>query len=199
MLNVYALVERGRALFEGGPSVEAMLFTTLTPSAAKIGINVEIGDAARVEERDCGCLLGSLGLRTHLSEIGSFEKLSSEGTTFFRSNVVQILEEVLPARFGGAATAYQLVEEETADGATRLILRVDPIVGSLDEMAVRSALLDGLRQGGLVNEYQTRLLEQADAVDVQRLAPIVTPAGKVLPYQLQKRDNRAPASARSRA
>ena len=38
--------------------------------------------AAQIEQRPCGCLLGALGLTTHLSEIRSFEKLTGAGMTF---------------------------------------------------------------------------------------------------------------------
>jgi hypothetical protein len=119
-LDRYAVIERRRAVVEGGPSVDAMLFTPLSPDAPKVGFNVELGDSARIEERDCGCLLGELGLRTHLSEIRSFEKLSSEGTSFARGNVVEILDEALPGRFGGGPLDYQLLEEEGPDGAMLL-------------------------------------------------------------------------------
>jgi hypothetical protein len=180
----YAVVERERPVFEGGPLVGALLFTTLSESAPKVALNLETGDSARVEQRACGCLLGDLGLTTHLSHVRSFEKLSSEGTTFARSNVVQILEEVLPARFGGTALDYQLVESEGGDGASRLTLRVHPHVGPLDAAAARAVFLAELGRGGMVDTYQARLIEQARSVEVERLPPLATAAGKVLPYHL---------------
>jgi hypothetical protein len=186
MTNQYAVVERERELFAGGPTIDALLFTTLAPTAGKIGINVEPGDSARVEVRDCGCPLGALGLRTHLSDIRSFEKMSSEGTTFVRSNLTQILEEVLPARFGGTEVDYQLVEEEGDDGATRLRLLIDPAVGPLDENAVRATLLQELRSGGIFSQFHAGLIERAESVVVQRQSPLTTRAGKVLPFQLQR-------------
>lgn len=182
----YAVVERERPLYEGGPSVEALLFTTLGHTTPKIGLNVELGDSAKVEVRDCGCLLGELGLRTHLAEIRSFEKLSTEGTSFARSNVVQILEEVLPERFGGTALDYQLAEEEGADGTSLLVLRVAPGVGAVDEGALREALLAELGRGGLADAYQADLIRRAESIVVRRLAPIATRAGKVLPFQLAR-------------
>jgi len=182
----YAVVERERAVGEAGPTVKALLFSTLSETTPKIAFNVELGDSARVEERDCGCLLGDLGLRTHLSEIRSFEKLSTEGTSFARTNVVQILEEVLPARFGGTALDYQLVEEEATDGASMLVLRVAPSVGPLDEGAVRATLLEELGRGSIVNEYQAGQLERAESVVVKRLQPLATGAGKVLPFHLAR-------------
>ena len=140
--------------------------------------------------------MGDLGLTTHLSEIRSFEKLSSEGTSFARQDVLRILEETLPARFGGSAVDYQIVEEEAAGGGTRLTMRVDPDVGPLDEAAVRATFLQELARGGLVEAYQTRLLQQAEAIVIVRAAPLSTAAGKVLPFQVLRhaRTTDAPTS-----
>ena len=189
--HLFAATVRRRRLFAGAPAVDALLLTSLSPAAAKVALNVELGDSARIEEKDCGCLLGELGLRTHLSEIRSFEKLSTEGTSFACSNVVEILEELLPARFGGSALDYQLVEEElAASGATRLSLRVHPAVGSLDEAAVRSTLLAALGRGGIVDTYQANLIRHAGSIVVVRRTPLATPAGKVLPFHLARRTGR---------
>jgi hypothetical protein len=182
----FALAQRRRELGDGGPMVDALLLTSLSPSTPKIALNAELGDSATIEQRACGCALGAIGLRTHLSDIRSFEKLSSEGTTFARSNLLQILEEILPARFGGSTLDYQLVEEEGPDAATLLILRVNPTVGAIDEREVRATLLAELARGGMADTYQARLIERAESVIVRRLPPVATTAGKVLPYHLAR-------------
>ena len=184
--NRYAAIERERAVFENGPAVRALLMTALTPTNPKVILNTEPGDSARIEQRACGCALGSIGLRTHLSEIRSFEKLSSEGSTFARGNVLQILETVLPARFGGSALDYQLVEEEGGDAATLLVLRVHPSVGPLDEGALRTTLLAELGQDSAMDAYQAELIRRAESVVIRRLPPLATRAGKVLPFQLAR-------------
>ena len=102
-LHRHAVIERERPTFEDGPLVNSLHVTTLSLNAPMITLNVELGDSARLQERACGCPLGALGLRTHVSEIQSFEKLSTEGTTFARAGIVRILEEALPSRFGGTA------------------------------------------------------------------------------------------------
>jgi hypothetical protein len=184
MTDRFALVQRPRAASVGGPIVDALLFTTLSPGAGKIAINTETGDYAYAEERACGCPLGALGLSTHLSGIRSFEKVTGEGTSFVRSNLERVLEDVLPARFGGTSVDYQLAEEETVDGMTRLVLRVRPSVGSLDEALLRTTLLDAMGRGGLVDRYHAGLLRQAGSITIRREAPVATRAGKVLPFQL---------------
>lgn len=180
----YAIVERERPLTDGGPTVRALLVTTLTPTVATVALNTEPGDYARMERRACGCSLGDLGLTTHLSEVRSFEKLSGEGVTFVRSNVLPIIEEVLPARFGGTAVDYQLCEEEGPDSTTRMVLRVSPSVGDVDEAALKATLLEHLAVGGLVDRHHAELLRLAGSVAVERRPPQPTPAGKVLPLQL---------------
>ena len=184
MLDRFALIRRDRSVMDGGPVVESLLVTSLSPAAGMIAFNTEMGDYARVRERDCGCLLGELGLRMHLSEIRSFEKLTGEGVTFASSNLQQILEEVLPARFGGRSIDYQLVEEEAPDGVTRLVLRVSSGVGSVDDEALRSTLLEELSRGSPVDRYHVELWRQARTVEVRRESPLVTQAGKVLPFHL---------------
>ncbi len=191
MLDRYAVVTRRRATVPGGPAVDALLFSTLTPSAQKIALNTELGDEAVVEERDCDCLLGSLGLRTHLSEIRSFGKLTGEGVTFARSNLEQFVEVILPARFGGTSMDYQITEEENASGTARLVLRVHPTVGPLDEAAARAALLAYLRQAGPVEQYQAALWEQAGTIEVRREPPNASCVGKVPPVRVVRTEDGA--------
>ena len=168
-----------------GTLVEPLLLTSLTSYAPKVMFNAEMGDTARVEERECGCTLGALGLKTHLLEVRSFEKLTGEGATFARSTLLSLLEETLPRRFGGSSIDYQLAEEEHADSATRLILRVSPSVGPLDEAAVLATLLDELRNGGLSDRHQADLWRQAGTVTVRREAPRAGGGGRILPLQIR--------------
>jgi phenylacetate-coenzyme A ligase PaaK-like adenylate-forming protein len=190
----YALIERARPIVDGGPEVRALMLTTLTDTVATVSFNTEPGDYANVEQRQCGCGLGELGLTTHLSRVRSFEKLSGEGVTFARSNLMRTLEEVLPARFGGSALDYQLVEDEAPDSLVRLTLRVHPSVGDLDEEAVREALLADLGGGGIVDRNHAELLRRAGSVIISREPPLATAAGKVLPFQLVRGGSPGPSS-----
>jgi hypothetical protein len=180
-----AVIARTREVEPGGPVVDALLFSSISSSAPKLLLNAELGDYARVERRPCDCALGALGLRTHLSDIRSFEKLNSEGVSYARANLLPIVEQTLPGRFGGTSVHYQLVEEEADDTATRLVLRVDPSVGPVDETALRRALLDELARGGtLLDRYQVELLRRARSVTISRQPPVATRAGKILPFQI---------------
>jgi phenylacetate-coenzyme A ligase PaaK-like adenylate-forming protein len=178
-----ALITRPRTDQPGGPTVDALLVTTLAPHTAKIYLNAETGDYAQVEVRECDCLLGTLGLRTHLSHVRSFDKLTGEGVTFLRANLEAILEDVLPARFGGTPMDYQLVEDEDADGSARLRLYIAPAVGPIDEAAARATLLAELSKGSLLNHHMAALWRRAETITVRRAPPLQTRAGKVLPFQ----------------
>jgi hypothetical protein len=164
--------------------VDAFLFTSLLPSAPKVLLNVESGDYGIVERRDCGCGLAALGLRDHISEIRSFEKLSGEGMTFVQTDLLRVVEEVLPARFGGTSADYQVLEEEGQDGILRLLLIVSPDIGPLDEEAVRQNFLEELGRGGGLSRFGAAMWQRAGTVRVRRQRPVATKVGKILPFHL---------------
>lgn len=185
--NAYAMIERSRTVGAGGPVVEALLFTSLLPSAPKVLLNVESGDCARIERRECDCALGATGLTTHLDTIRSFEKLTGEGMTFIQLDLLGVLEDVLPARFGGSAADYQALEEEDEHGILRLILAVSPRVGPVDPDAVRAAFLDALEQQQGASRGAVAMWRRAGTVQVVRRQPLPTPAGKILPFHIAPR------------
>src|SRR5262249_43576160 len=102
---------------DGGPELPSntLLLSSLRASATFVLLNVSMGDQATMSERSCGCPLERFGWTTHLHDIRSREKLTAAGMTFLDADVIRVLEEVLPARFGGAPTDYQLVEDEGPD------------------------------------------------------------------------------------
>jgi hypothetical protein len=187
--DALALIQQPRTVGEVGPTVDAFLFTTLLPTAPKLMLNVETGDYGALEQRDCDCLLGKLGLRDHMSSIESHDKLTSEGVTFARSRVLEVLEVVLPGRFGGAATDYQVLEEEDGNGLRRLYLLINPEVGSVDESALKQTFLEELARGGELDDFMARLWERADAIEIRREAPRAMPGGKTLSFHVAASPN----------
>jgi phenylacetate-coenzyme A ligase PaaK-like adenylate-forming protein len=175
-----AFVRRGpdRAGDDGG----ALAITTLDPYTPTIMFNTDLGDDADISTRDCGCVFGQIGLTTRIMNVRPFGRLSSEGITFEAVDIVAILERELPARFGGHATDYQIAEEHSADGRSRLILRVHPRVRIDDTHAVRDFLLHAIGRGGVADRHISRVLGEADAIQVARQAPIATAVGKILPF-----------------
>lgn len=181
----FGLIQRKRPVASHALVVDALLVTSLLPSTPKILLNVESGDYGVMTQKPCGCGLGALGLTTHLSEIRSFEKLSGEGMTFVQTDLLRILEEVLPARFGGTAADYQVVEEEER-GILRLFLIISPRVGSIDEAGARRVFIAELEKEGGFASMGARIWQRADTVGVRRQWPLATKAGKILPFQLVK-------------
>jgi hypothetical protein len=96
-----------------------LLFSSLRPAARMILLNVSLGDEAIVDQRQCGCPMETAGWTTHLRRIRSQQKVTAGGMNVLNSQLARVLDEVLPGRFGGMATNYQLLEEEATDGRTR--------------------------------------------------------------------------------
>ncbi len=67
--------------------------------------------------------------------------------TFVGTDLVPVIEQVLPARFGGAPTDYQMQETEDAAAHTCLDLLVSLDVGSVDETELVSVVLLELARG----------------------------------------------------
>jgi hypothetical protein len=182
LTNLLALVRRSRGVGDSDLRVDAFLMTSLLPDAPKVLLNVESGDYGVVERRDCACPLGAVGLTAHLAWIRSFEKLSSEGMTFVRSDLLRVLEEVLPGRLGGTAADYQLVEEENRAGISQVSLIVSPKIGRIDEEATRETFLRELERDGGLERVKT--WRRAGTLRIRRQWPIATNAGKILPFHL---------------
>jgi hypothetical protein len=179
MQHHLAMITRSRTVPGFDVEVGAFCFTTLLPSARKLMINVETDDYGIVEERRCGCPWEEFGFSTHLRQIRSFRKLTGEGVTLVGTDVVRILEEVLPARFGGSPLDYQLLEEEDHRGFTRMSVVVSPRVTLDDEAAVVRTFLDELGRGAAQS-----LWRQAGTLRVQRREPVWTERGKLMPLHL---------------
>jgi hypothetical protein len=165
-------------------AASALHFTTLRPTSPKLMINVETDDYAVVQDRRCGCLIGELGFSRHVHAIRSHEKLTSEGMTFEGSEVLTLVEETLPARFGGAPTDYQLVDEVDSELPSVAIV-VSPGVGDVDEDEVVRVVLAALEQGGAGSRLMTGLWRDGGTLRVVRREPIATPPGKVLPIHTE--------------
>lgn len=181
MEDSLALIRRRREVAGWDAEVDAFCFTSLLPSASKLLLNVESDDFGEVEERDCGCALGELGFRRHLRHVRSFGKLTGEGVTLVGSEMEQVLEEVLPARFGGTPLDYQLLEEEDEQAFSRLSLIVSPDVAIDNEEAVIEVVLEALSRSSPAANLAQGLWHQAGTLRVRREVPQWTSRGKLLP------------------
>ncbi|HXJ77421.1 MAG TPA: hypothetical protein VMS64_01965 [Candidatus Methylomirabilis sp.] len=135
--DFHAVIQPGGTVQPNGLPPRALLLSSLRSTMPFILLNVCLGDQAELGQRSCGCVLEKLGWTTHVVGVRSFEKLTAGGMTFFDTDLIRVLEEVLPARFAGGPTDYQLIEEEYTDGRPCLRLLVHPALGPLDSSARR--------------------------------------------------------------
>ena len=179
-----AFVQHERPVGVDGRTVGALCLTTLLPASPKLLVNAEVDDYGVLDEHRCGCPLEDLGLVRHLHTIRSFDKLTSEGMSFVGTDLIRLVEHVLPGRFGGDATSWQLVEEER-DGLPAVELRVHPDVGPVDPDAVVDAALEHLGRVSAAHRMMADAWRQARTLRVVREPPVATAAAKILPLHVR--------------
>jgi hypothetical protein len=167
-------------------TVPAFNLTTLLPTASKVLLNVQMDDYGIIEERHCGCELESYGYTTHVRRIRSYGKLVGEGVTLIGNELMHLLEEVLPARFGGTPLDYQMVEREDEQGLTRLFVLIHPRIELADEQQVVDLVLDAMRESSPMADAARVEWQQMETVRVQRAEPMTTARGKVLPLHIER-------------
>lgn len=164
----------------GGPPRSTLLFSSLLRTDPLVLLNVSLGDQAAVLERSCGCPMERLGWSTHIHTVRSSEKLTAAGVNFLDADVIRVLEDVLPARFGGAPTDYQLVEKPDGRGNVKLALLVDPTLGPMNTGAVRDTFLLELGKGVDADKVMAMIWRDAALIEVERRPPLRTRSGKIL-------------------
>ena len=184
--DTITLIQYPRQVPHALVSVDAFLYTTLMLSAPKILLNVESGDYGVVERRSCGCKLEELGFTDHVYNIRGFDKLTGEGMTFIGTDLIRIIEDILPAQFGGSSTDYQMVEEEDERGHTRMSVLVSPEVGDVDEDGLIQTVLTELGKGKDTQRMMAQVWAEAKTLRVKRIRPLVTARGKLIPLHIQK-------------
>jgi hypothetical protein len=185
--DIHAVIQPGAAGAAAGLPARALVVSSLSESNPYFLLNVSFGDEGQLVDRACDCAMARVGWPRHLHTVRSYEKLTASGMNFLDSDVARVLEEVLPARFGGGATDYQLVEEETDDGRARLRLLVNPSLGPLDGAAVADAFLAAIGYGSGVQRIMGLQWREARLLSVEREVPRATVRGKILHvYKEQK-------------
>lgn len=182
-----ALVQYPRQVPSSDLVVDAFNFTSLSVHAPRVLLNVEIDDFGILERRNCGCPLEELGFHDHLREIYSFRKLTGEGVTLVGSDMVRILEDVLPSRFGGSPLDYQLVEEEDEKSLTRLYLLIHPRLGIDNEASVVEAVIDELEKSGAAAGMAGTIWARCQTLRIKRAVPVTTWRGKLMPLHLSRK------------
>jgi hypothetical protein len=185
--DCHALIQPGDEWVRPELPARALLVSSLRRTAPLILLNVSMGDEAVVTERRCGCALDELGWRVHLHSIRSYEKLTAGGMTFLDKDIIPVLEDWLPARFGGGPTDYQLVEDSSAEGEAMVRLLVHPAVGPLDPAVVAEAFLTRIGAGPGATRVMGLVWQEAQLLRVERCPPIMTSSGKILHLHVEGR------------
>jgi hypothetical protein len=182
--DAFALITHPHQVEGFDVTVPAFNLTTLLPTAPKLLLNLQIDDYGIVEERLCGCDFEASGFTTHIRQIRSYRKLTGEGVTLVGDEMLQILEEVLPSRFGGTPLDYQLVEHEDEQGFTRLSLAVHPRLEIADEQAVIDVMMDALRRSSAMADAARGAWQRYGTLQVKRVEPVLTSRGKLMPLHI---------------
>ena len=166
-----------------GVEVDAFLWTTMSGTARGVFINVENDDYGSIERdsEPCSCLFGQLGVRTRVGDVRGISKVVAAGVTVAGEVFERLVDEVLPAAFGGSPLEYQFAELDREDLGT-LVLRIDPSIGTVEEAAVLSIVRDELSRQE-VGRLADAVWAPADSVRVLREPPTAAPSGKTLPYE----------------
>ena len=183
-MDAYALFTHPYDVPGFGVKVPAFNVTSLLPTASKILLNLQMDDYGILEERHCGCDLESYGLTTHIRQVRSYSKLTGEGVTLIGNEIVRVLEEVLPTRFGGTLLDYQLVEQENETGFTRLYLLISPRLDIADEAAVTGVVLQALSDSSSMADAARTVWQHTQTLQIARREPILTARGKHFPLRL---------------
>jgi hypothetical protein len=104
---------------------------------------------------------------------------------FLGADLHRLVEEVLPARFGGQPTEYQLLEEEEG-GLSRVSVLVSPRRGAIDERALIATVLDFLDRVPNARAAYGERWRDAGTLRVRREEPYATSASKILALHVSR-------------
>jgi hypothetical protein len=183
--EIITAIQYKRRVEHSDLDVNSMLFTSLLPCAPKVLLNVEFGDSGKIENSKCDSEYSNHAHHKHISCIRSFEKMTGEGMTLFGSEIEKLLEETLPAVFGGESIDYQLTEEENADGFTRYKLLINPRLNKTDTNIVKDVVLSEIKKMDKAKNLLYDIWSKADVFDVSYEKPVATARGKIYPFYIK--------------
>lgn len=173
----FALIQHPRLIEDSSQEVNAFLFTSLYSDCPIVMLNMENGDYGVIEKSDCGCVFEEYGFVDCISNISSHEKIKTEGLTFYINDMINIVEDVLPEKFGGSSIDYQLVQQEDEHGLTHLLFYVDKKIKLLDREKMKKLIFEKLSDN-VRKDIRINIFNQIKALEILRESPLVTPRGK---------------------
>ncbi len=151
--------------------------TTGATFVPNVLINLEMDDTVTLAPAGCDCAFSRAGFTTEVRDIFSYSKITGQGMMIQSHELLALLEERLPGRFGGIAGDFQLCEEER-EGQTQMVLRVSPRTGIVDLQRVNDYFFEQIRMvyGGHLSH---RVWSYTGGLSVVREEPVATATGKV--------------------
>jgi hypothetical protein len=181
LLDGYAVIP-ALAAGDDDDDGHSLLLTSLRSASPKVLLNTDIGDRAVLRTRRCDCLYDRLGCWLTLNTIRSSDKVTEFGVTFAVSDIMHVLEEVFPRRFGGAAGHYQLVETRDAQGLAHYTLLVDAGLPGINEQELPAAFFSEISKLRDYYRFMAAVWAREELVGVRRGSPLASPRGKVLTF-----------------
>jgi hypothetical protein len=176
-----------RRLRPDGVEVDAFCWTNLSLTAGQVWLNVENDDYGTMtyDAEACACLLGQVGIRQRVADVRGMSKVVAGGVTVAGEVFEELVDSLLPQRFGGGPVDYQF--GEVPDGArTIVLLRVSPRLGAIDEHEVRKAIEEHLAR----TEHGRMALDvwtPSEALRIERADPVPARSGKTLAFEAHPR------------
>jgi hypothetical protein len=177
-----AVIVHKMKLKHSNDTIDALLFSSLLPESPKILLNVDTGDHGVMRSRRCGCGFEDIGFSDHISGIKSFEKLTSEGMTFMIDDLIHIAENVLPVKYGGSSTDYQVLEDANGDGMSFINIAVSPRIGPVNESDLIKTVIQELGKGKDSRRLMAEVWSKAGTIRVKRMDPVPTKRGKIFSF-----------------
>jgi hypothetical protein len=156
--------------------VDSICLTSLLPFAPRLAINVEIGDTGVIEPSTCDCSMRKLGFDLQIRDVAAIGHVTAQGMMIAADDLAKVLEEALPARLGGHAGDYQLVETESGL-QTEMVLRVRPGAANVPLEEVLKAFLaeTGRLYGGSLSVMSW---SHSNGIRAEIGEPVLAGAGK---------------------
>ncbi len=176
MKDAIALVSRTQESAWTDTQVNSLYATSLLPIAPRIFINAEIGDTGVIEKATCDCSYSKLGFDLQVRDVAAISKVTAQGVTIEITELVPLLEEKLPARFGGHSGDYQLCETE-AGSQTEIVLRIRPGVSAAPPNDILKHFLDEVKRvyGGSLSVVSWL---HSEGIRVEVVPPVLAATGK---------------------
>lgn len=179
-----AFIQRPKDLPDGTSQVDALYMTTLLPRTPKIMLNLETGDYGILSRQSCGCPLGEVGLDVHIHTLRSFDKLTTGGMHFLGSDILTLVEQILPSTYGGYPTDYQFVEQEQGDALSRVNIVVSTRISKIVEDDVVQTVLNFLGSRSRGDRAMANHWREGDTLRVVRGEPLANDVGKISPLRV---------------